>query len=123
VLAAVPEALAAAWEAAVRLGGPDPAGWRWGDVHKAARVHPLGQKFPATAMGGDSDTIQAAGFGWVQGTLFTVTSLSVYRQVVDLADPGSASWVIPGGASGDPASPHFEDQLGLWAEHRHAPMR
>lgn len=123
VLAVAPDALAAAWEAAVRLGGPDPAGWRWGDVHKAARVHPLGQEFPATAMGGDSDTIQAAGFGWTSGTPFTVTSLSVYRQVVDLADPDSASWVIPGGASGDPASPHFADQLGLWAEHGRIPMR
>ena len=32
------------------------------------------------------------------GTPFTVTSLSVYRQVVDLADAASASFVIPGGA-------------------------
>ena len=45
------------------------------------------------------------------GSPFTVPNLSVYRQVVDLADPGSASFVIPGGASGDPASPHFADQL------------
>ena len=56
-------------------------------------------------MGGDADTIQAAGFGWRPGTPFTVLSLSVYRQVVDLADPAAASFVIPGGSSGDPASP------------------
>ena len=48
--------------------------------------------------------------------------LSVYRQVVDLADPASASFVIPGGASGDPASPHFADQFALWAEHRRIGM-
>ena len=123
VLAVVPDALAAAWEAAVRLGGPDPAGWRWSDTHRAARVHPLGGELPTTPMGGDSDTIQAAGFGWVTGTPFTVTSLSVYRQVIDLADPASASYVIPGGASGDPASPYFADQLALWAEHRRIPMK
>jgi penicillin amidase len=123
VLAVVPDALAAAWEAAVRLGGPDPTGWRWGDTHRAARLHPLGGELPATPMGGDSDTIQAAGFGWVTGTPFTVTSLSVYRQVIDLADPASASYVIPGGASGDPASPYFADQLALWTEHRRIPMR
>jgi penicillin amidase len=73
-------------------------------------------------MGGDADTIQAGGWGWARRTPFTVTSLSVYRQVVDLADPAAASYVIPGGSSGDPASPHFADQLALWAEHRRIPM-
>ena len=52
-----------------------------------------------------------------------MTTLSVYRQVVDLADPASASFVIPGGASGDPASAHFSDQLALWAGHRRIAMR
>jgi penicillin G amidase len=73
-------------------------------------------------MGGDADTIQAAGYGWRQGSPFTVTSLSVYRQVVDLADPDSAGYVIPGGSSGDPDSPHFADQLAQWAQHQRIPM-
>jgi penicillin amidase len=73
-------------------------------------------------MGGDADTLQAAGYGWRAGAPFTVTSLSVYRQVVDLADGRSASFVIPGGASGDPASPHFADQLAEWAAHRRIAM-
>jgi acyl-homoserine lactone acylase PvdQ len=51
-----------------------------------------------------------------------VTSLSVYRQVVDLADPGSASFVIPGGASGDPDSAHYGDQFERWAAHERIPM-
>jgi penicillin amidase len=125
VLAVVPAALAAGWAAAAALGGPDPAVWRWGDVHQAPRAHPLPGTgpLPPTPMGGDSDTIQAAGYGWVPGTPFTVTSLSVYRQVIDLADPGSASYVIPGGASGDPGNAHFADQLAQWAAHRRVPMR
>ncbi len=123
VLAAVPGALAGAWAAAVKAGGPDPGRWRWGDAHRAARVHPLAGPFPGAAMGGDADTVQASGYGWRQGSPFTVTALSVYRQVVDLADPESASFVIPGGASGDPASAHFSDQFGLWADHRRIGMR
>ena len=129
MLAAVPAALASAWAAAVEAGGPDPAQWRWGDVHQAVRVHPLGAadggpgRLPRTPMGGDADTLQAAGYGWRAGAPFTVASLSVYRQVVDLADGRSASYVIPGGASGDPASPHFADQLAEWAAHRRIPMR
>lgn len=120
VLAAVPAALAAAWAAAADQAGPDPARWRWGDVHQAVRVHPLGAAgpLPPVPMGGDADTIAAAGFGWRQGSPFTVLNLSVYRQVVDLADPASAGYVIPGGSSGDPADPHFADQLAQWANHR-----
>ena len=73
VLAAVPGALAAAWAAAVQAGGPDPAQWRWGDVHQAVRVHPHGpSRFPGVPMGGDPDTIQAAGYGWRAGAPFNV---------------------------------------------------
>lgn len=122
VLAAVPGALAAAWSAAVRAAGSDPGRWRWGDVHRASRVHPLAGALAGAAMGGDADTIQAAGYAWRQGSPFTVTTLSVYRQVVDLADPASGSYVIPGGASGDPASPHFSDQFPLWASHQRIAM-
>jgi penicillin amidase len=128
VLAAVPAALASAWAAAVALAGPDPRQWRWGDVHQAVLLHPLGAAgggpgpLASVPMGGDADTIQAAGYGWRAGAPFTVTSLSVYRQVVDLADGSSASFVIPGGASGDPADPHFADQLAEWAVGRRIPM-
>jgi len=124
VLAVVPGALADAWAAAVRHGGPDPALWRWGDVHRAVRVHPLdgAGALDSVPMGGDADTIQAAGYRWSVRSPFTVTSLSVYRQVVDPASRSSASYVIPGGSSGDPDSPHFADQLAEWAEHRRIPM-
>jgi penicillin amidase len=123
VLAAVPGALAAAWAAAVHAGGPDPGQWRWGDVHQAVRVHPYGPtRLADVPMGGDSDTIAAAGYDWRAGAPFNVILLSVYRQVVDLASADSASYVIPGGASGDPASPHFADQLAEWAAHRRVPM-
>jgi penicillin G amidase len=133
VLAALPAALAGAWAAAVREAGPDPAQWRWGDQHRAVRLHPLsGAGVPtelspdasahSVRMGGDADTIQAAGYRWRQDSPFTVTSLSVYRQVVDLGDPAAASFVIPGGASGDPASPHYADQLARWAAHQRIPV-
>jgi penicillin G amidase len=124
VLAVVPAALTAAWSAAGDYAGTDPAQWRWGDVHKAVRTHPLGNvgPLPAVPMGGDADTVQAAGYGWQVGSPFAVTSLSVYRQVVDLADGAAASYVLPGGSSGDPDSPHFADQLAQWAEHRRIPM-
>lgn len=47
---------------------------------------------------------------------------AVYRQVVELADPATASFVIPGGSSGDPASPNFDDQLAAWARQQRIAM-
>jgi penicillin amidase len=122
VLTVLPAALALAWQQASEIGGQRD--WRWDDHHRASAVHPVaGRPAPAAVgMGGDSDTIQAATYGWRAGTPFDVTVLSVYRQVVDLAAPAAASFVIPGGASGDPHDPHFADQLAEWAEHRRVPM-
>lgn len=121
----MPEALQAAWITACQMAGDDPAAWRWGDHHYAAGTHPLSRIVdgseldqPIARMGGDSDTIQAASYGWKVGSPFTVSGLSVYRQVVDLGDPEKATWVIPGGSSGDSRSPHFSDQLTEWATNR-----
>ena len=118
----LPAALAAAWKQASEAG--DPPQWHWAENHQAQAMHPLaGQPVPAAVgMGGDGDTIQASGYGWREGAPFRVTSLSVYRQVVDLTSPETASFVIPGGASGDPEDPHFADQLAEWARHRRVPM-
>ncbi len=122
VRAVLPAALAAAWQQASQAGPPEE--WRWDAAHQATATHPLaGQPVPPpVGMGGDADTIQAAAYGWRAGTPFDVTVLSVYRQVVDLAALADASYVIPGGASGDPGSPHFADQLAQWARHRRVPM-
>jgi penicillin G amidase len=116
----LPAVLAAAWRQARQISAGRP--WRWDGTHRATGVHPLAMPSPTAGMGGDADTIQAAAYGWRMAAPFAVTVLSVYRQVVDLADPGAASFVIPGGASGDPDSPHFADQLTEWAEHRRVPM-
>ena len=125
----VPEALEAAWTSASGMAGDDSALWRWGDHHYTAASHPLSQvagdlRFdpPRVAMGGDSDTIQAATYGWRVGEPFAVSGLSVYRQVVDLGNPGNATWVIPGGPSGDFRSRHYSDQLAVWAANRRIPM-
>ncbi|GIF05551.1 hypothetical protein Asi03nite_30890 [Actinoplanes siamensis] len=46
----------------------------------------------------------------------------VARYVWDLADRRRSRWVVPFGASDDPASPHFLDQLPLWAEGALVPL-
>jgi penicillin amidase len=34
--------------------------------------------------------------------------------VIDLSNPNEFRSILPGGNSGEPASPHYNDQLPLW---------
>jgi penicillin amidase len=47
---------------------------------------------------------------------------SVARYVFDLSDWDNSGWIVPGGASGHPESPHHQDQLDDWAAVRLRPM-
>ncbi len=121
--------LGRAWEDATVLGGPDAGNWRWDACHTTASRHPLSGQFPGAALdppraaiGGDGDTLQAAGYGLSGKNGFAITLTSVYRQVIDFAAPVDASYVIPGGVSGIPGSPHYADQLPLWQRHERIPM-
>ncbi len=126
------DVLAIAWSKAEEIGGEDLAGWRWGLHHQTAAKHTLstsersnlGLNPPAAEMGGDGDTVQVSSISAeIEGEIsFPVGALSVYRQVVDFSNPEDGLWIIPGGASGIPGSPHYSDQLDLWANHQLIPM-
>jgi penicillin amidase len=47
---------------------------------------------------------------------FDVSTLPGMRLVVDLDDLDASTWVNLTGASGHPASSHYTDQLGAWAD-------
>ena len=71
--------------------------------------------------GGDGDTVQAASF--IASAGYGLTSTSVARYVFDLGDWERSAWIVPLGASGHPASPHYADQAPAWAACRLLPMR
>jgi penicillin amidase len=109
--------------------GPNPGAWRWDAVHRTAPKHPLAAVFPEAAallnprhipMAGDGDTVQAGGFYPMQG--MGCHLLSVARYVFDLGDWERSTWIVPGGASGHPASPHWQDQGLLYEVHETIPM-
>jgi penicillin amidase len=101
--------------------GPDRAAWRWGTMHTLRLVHPLGGMpgleplFVAgeVPLGGDEQTVLQAGFDG-RGS-FTPTVVPSWRVVWDLADLDRSVSVLPAGVSGNPASPHWNDQTELWA--------
>lgn len=107
--------------------GDGPDDWTWGRLHCTRPVHPLAEMFPAWAdhlnpsghaVHGDGDTPLAGSFGLGS---FTVTGLSVNRYLFDPADWSRAQWIVPGGASGHPGSPHYADQAPLHADVEYIP--
>lgn len=105
--------------------GDDPAGWRWGDEHRAALAHPLFARIPGLrslfAIGapadGDAFTLNrgatpvgddAAPFADVHGPGL--------RAVYDLADLDQSLFMIATGQSGNPLSPHYRDLVKPWRE-------
>jgi len=128
----LPDVLERAWIQAESIAGRDLANWRWGLHHQTIARHTLSNfkqddlplDPPAAEMGGDGDTVQVSSISTEHhgDVSFPVGALSVYRQVVDFSKPEDGLWIIPGGASGIPGSPHYSDQLDLWADHKLIPM-
>ncbi len=127
--AALGQAFAGAVQALQKRLGPQPEQWAWERVHQTDAAHPLAAAHPRAAgllnprpirMGGDADTVQAGGFYVMQG--FQAHFVSVARYAFDLADWNRSTWIVPGGASGHPGSPHYEDQIALYEAHRTLPM-
>ena len=102
--------------------GPGPAWWQWGDVRPLLLRHPvLGRirgirrlfnrgPFP---IGGDANTVSQAGCRPASPTSPTHNFANM-RTVFDTADWSNCRFVLAGGQSGNPLSPHYDDQLALW---------
>ncbi|HJS26080.1 MAG TPA: penicillin acylase family protein [Actinomycetota bacterium] len=101
--------------------GPDRDAWRWGALHHVRFGHPMaglpgaGAMFVATdhELGGDEQTVLQAGIDARLG--FDVVVVPSWRFVTDLGDPDAAVAILTTGQSGNPASPHWNDQTELWA--------
>lgn len=103
----------------VQLYGPDLNNWQYGKNHVLKIPHLLdvdvlnrgGQPIPGDgnspngqSNGGPSD----AGPSW--------------RMVVDFSDMANSFGVYPGGQSGSPIDPHYDDFIPLWVAGKYFPM-
>ncbi len=108
------QALAEAMPPVAARLGPDPARWRWGDLHVAdfadPVLPPLSRRIPQP---GDATTIFAGGF---RPGSFDAVHGPAYRGVYDLADLDRSRFIAAPGQSGNPLSPHAADMLARWRD-------
>lgn len=119
------ETLAAAWAAAEARLGPDPSGWRWGDLHRlhfahaVERAHPdAGLSLPPAPWPGSLNTVM---LGAYRPTDFAVTFGPSVRMVIDVGNWDATVWTNLPGQSGDPDSPHHADFPAGWGPQGYLP--
>ncbi len=118
---AIEDALTAAVRE-LRERGDREDDWAWGRVRPLRLHHPVSSAAAALGvvfdrgpypLGGDAHTIPQAS-PTPTDPLGDALGIVSMRMAVDLGDLESSRWVLPGGQSGDPASPHYDDQLAVF---------
>jgi penicillin amidase len=103
--------LAAAYTNTVRLHGEPGRGWRWGDIRFASIQHLL--RIPALSRA--NLRIPAGGPGTLAPSSGDGNHGASWRMVVELGPEVRAWGTYPGGQSGNPASPRYDDHLPQWS--------
>ncbi|WP_278349876.1 penicillin acylase family protein [Marinobacter nauticus] len=101
--------------------GKETSGWNWGKLRPLRLLHPFGEKKPLDRIfnspplpfGSDASTI-LQGTVDLRNPLANPAAVPTGRVVIDLGDLKESRFVVLGGQSGNPLSPHYLDQVPLW---------
>jgi penicillin amidase len=103
--------------------------WAWGRVRPLTVQHAVGGRPPLDRVfnlgpfpwGGDATTVGQAAVHLANPTSnsFFVASL---RVVIDVGNWDASRYILLGGQSGNPLSPHYADQLPLWRKGEGIPI-
>jgi penicillin amidase len=109
--------------------GQSPEQWSWGHIRPLTLRHTVGERPPLAqvfnlgpfAWGGDVNTVgQASG---VPGDpVANPSMIASLRMVVDVGEWDASRFVLPGGQSGNPLSPHYDDLLPYWRRGEGVPI-
>ena len=125
----VDAALDAAYAELRRRYGADERRWAWGRVRPATLRHAASARRPLGVLldlgpfpwGGDVDTVGQAA-GPVHDPAGGVVVAASMRMVIDVGNWDASRYVLPGGQSGNPLSPHYSDMLPLWRRGEGVPI-
>ncbi|XVV11218.1 penicillin acylase family protein [Actinoplanes sp. CA-131856] len=95
---------------------------RWGERHllNPVQLPGLDFDFPRVELSGERDTVLCTSSA--PGVTDLCRKGPVARYIWNVEDRERSRWVVPFGASGDPDSPHFRDQLPLWTRGELIPL-
>lgn len=108
--------------------GEDPAGWRWGDLHKMRFFHPMGfGPFREMSVGewphpGARHTLRCASPAESGRWHFKSANGTSYRTFMDMGDIENARGIFDGSISGQYLSPHYDDLHQVWVRGDHLTM-
>ena len=101
--------------------GSDPDKWAWGLIRPLTLRHPVGEialfsrifNLGPMPWGGDASTVAQASANPADPTANPLVVASM-RMVLDTGDWDHNRFALPGGQSGNPLSPHYDDLLPFW---------
>ena len=122
------DALRGALDDLARRFGPDPEGWRWGDLHPLQFPHALGAVNPAfewifnrsLQAGGAQETVVQVAFD--PNDPFDAIWAPAWRMVADPSAPDLSRWQTFTGQSGHATSEHYDDLQPRWLAGELQPM-
>jgi penicillin amidase len=122
------DALRGALDDLSRRYGPDPEGWRWGDIHPLQFPHALGAVNPlfewvfnrSLPAGGAQETVVQVAFD--PNDPYEAIWAPAHRMVADPGAPDTSRWQAFTGQSGQAWSEHYDDLQPRWLAGELQPM-
>ncbi|MGB7395526.1 MAG: penicillin acylase family protein, partial [Pricia sp.] len=113
-----------AWEGMQNNLGGEHSEWTWKRVHTLEHGHPMGQvealrpffnvgPFPVP---GTREVINNMAFPYTEDGFYKVSSGPSTRRVIDFSDVENSMSILPTGQSGNPFSPHYNNQAEMFAK-------
>ena len=101
--------------------GPLSEAWQWGRVRPMTLAHPFAQKKLLAGLfnigpipgRGDASTVHQGAMD-LEDPSANVVGCATMRATIDVGAWSESRFVILGGQSGNPLSPHYDDHVALW---------
>ena len=111
--------------------GTDVNQWRWSKVHKVEFQHPIGKvklfsgffNIGAFPIAGSNEVINNQLFIYTDDAEINVKGGPSTRRIIDFSDIENSWSVLPTGQSGNPMSPHYNDQADLFVKGKFRKMK